>query len=70
LLVILTTTCLLFLLLLLLLLQVHGANGYLLDQFWKDSTNQRSDQYGGSDENKARWERKQSSQSTNQTAWH
>jgi 2,4-dienoyl-CoA reductase-like NADH-dependent reductase (Old Yellow Enzyme family) len=40
--------------LLLLLLQVHGANGYLLDQFWKDSTNSRSDQYGGSDENKAR----------------
>ncbi|KAF6263436.1 putative 12-oxophytodienoic acid reductase [Scenedesmus sp. NREL 46B-D3] len=34
--------------------EVHGANGYLLDQFWKDSTNQRSDEYGGSDENKAR----------------
>eukprot|EP00775_Hariotina_reticulata_P009807 gene9807-9965_t len=34
--------------------EVHGANGYLLDQFWKDSSNTRTDQYGGSDENKAR----------------
>lgn len=34
--------------------EIHGANGYLLDQFWKDSTNQRTDEYGGSDENKAR----------------
>ncbi|WIA16671.1 hypothetical protein OEZ86_008141 [Tetradesmus obliquus] len=34
--------------------EVHGANGYLLDQFWKDSTNSRTDGYGGSDENKAR----------------
>jgi hypothetical protein len=33
---------------------VHGANGYLLDQFWKDSSNQRTDGYGGSDANKAR----------------
>ncbi|WP_263260521.1 alkene reductase [Pseudomonas sp. RIT-PI-S] len=34
--------------------EVHGANGYLLDQFLQSSTNQRSDQYGGSLENRAR----------------
>ncbi|AYN93818.1 alkene reductase [Pseudomonas sp. LTJR-52] len=34
--------------------EVHGANGYLLDQFLQTSTNQRSDQYGGSIENRAR----------------
>ena len=34
--------------------EIHGANGYLLDQFLQDSTNQRSDQYGGSVENRAR----------------
>lgn len=34
--------------------EVHGANGYLLDQFLQDSTNQRTDQYGGSVENRAR----------------
>jgi N-ethylmaleimide reductase len=34
--------------------EVHGANGYLLDQFLEDGTNQRSDQYGGSIENRAR----------------
>lgn len=28
--------------------EVHAANGYLIDQFLRDSTNQRSDQYGGS----------------------
>ncbi|MCT6701033.1 alkene reductase [Rheinheimera sp. 4Y26] len=33
---------------------VHGANGYLLDQFLQDSTNLRSDEYGGSIENRAR----------------
>jgi 2,4-dienoyl-CoA reductase-like NADH-dependent reductase (Old Yellow Enzyme family) len=33
---------------------IHGANGYLLDQFLQDSTNQRTDQYGGSLENRAR----------------
>lgn len=37
-----------------LLMQVHGANGYLLDQFWKDSTNLRTDEYGGSVENQGR----------------
>jgi 2,4-dienoyl-CoA reductase-like NADH-dependent reductase (Old Yellow Enzyme family) len=34
--------------------EVHGANGYLLDQFLQDSTNQRTDTYGGSIENRAR----------------
>jgi 2,4-dienoyl-CoA reductase-like NADH-dependent reductase (Old Yellow Enzyme family) len=34
--------------------EVHGANGYLLDQFLQDSTNQRTDAYGGSIENRAR----------------
>ncbi|MGE9763427.1 alkene reductase [Pseudomonas sp. PDM20] len=34
--------------------EVHGANGYLLDQFLQSSTNQRTDQYGGSVENRAR----------------
>lgn len=34
--------------------EVHSANGYLLDQFLQDSTNQRTDQYGGSLENRAR----------------
>ncbi|MGI4861117.1 MAG: alkene reductase [Janthinobacterium lividum] len=34
--------------------EVHGANGYLLDQFLQDSTNQRTDQYGGTIENRAR----------------
>jgi len=34
--------------------EIHGANGYLLDQFAKDGTNQRSDAYGGSIENRAR----------------
>jgi len=34
--------------------EVHGANGYLLDQFLRDSTNQRTDQYGGSIANRTR----------------
>lgn len=34
--------------------EIHGANGYLLDQFLQDSTNHRSDHYGGSIENRAR----------------
>jgi 2,4-dienoyl-CoA reductase-like NADH-dependent reductase (Old Yellow Enzyme family) len=34
--------------------EVHGANGYLLDQFLQDSTNQRTDAYGGAVENRAR----------------
>jgi N-ethylmaleimide reductase len=35
-------------------IEIHGANGYLLDQFLEDSTNQRTDEYGGSVENRAR----------------
>ncbi len=35
--------------------EVHGANGYLIDQFLRDGTNQRSDGYGGSIEKRARF---------------
>ncbi len=35
-------------------IEVHGANGYLLDQFLQDGSNQRHDNYGGSIENRAR----------------
>ncbi|MCP5274028.1 MAG: alkene reductase [Burkholderiales bacterium] len=34
--------------------EIHGANGYLLDQFLRDGTNHRTDAYGGSLENRAR----------------
>jgi len=34
--------------------EIHGANGYLLDQFLKDGSNIRTDAYGGSVENRAR----------------
>jgi 2,4-dienoyl-CoA reductase-like NADH-dependent reductase (Old Yellow Enzyme family) len=34
--------------------EIHGANGYLLDQFLQSSTNKRTDAYGGSLENRAR----------------
>jgi N-ethylmaleimide reductase len=34
--------------------EVHGANGYLIDQFLRDSINDRSDAYGGSIANRAR----------------
>ncbi|GAA5143627.1 alkene reductase [Prosthecobacter algae] len=34
--------------------EIHGANGYLLDQFLQTSTNQRTDEYGGPLENRAR----------------
>ncbi|TRX76336.1 alkene reductase [Pseudomonas mangiferae] len=34
--------------------EIHGANGYLLDQFLQDTTNTRTDGYGGSLENRAR----------------
>ena len=34
--------------------EVHGANGYLLDQFLQSGSNQRTDEYGGSIENRAR----------------
>ena len=35
--------------------EIHGANGYLLDQFTRDGTNQRDDAYGGSLENRLRF---------------
>ena len=35
--------------------EVHGANGYLIDQFLRDGANQRTDAYGGSVENRARF---------------
>ncbi|MBF5041142.1 alkene reductase [Aggregicoccus sp. 17bor-14] len=34
--------------------ELHAANGYLLDQFLRDSANRRTDAYGGSVENRAR----------------
>lgn len=34
--------------------EIHGANGYLLDQFIRDGSNRRTDSYGGSAENRAR----------------
>ena len=35
--------------------EVHGANGFLIDQFLHDSSNQRTDEYGGSIQNRARF---------------
>lgn len=35
--------------------EIHGANGYLLDQFLTDYLNQRTDEYGGSPENRVRF---------------
>src|SRR5215831_18742543 len=35
--------------------EVHAANGYLIDQFLRDRTNKRSDQYGGGTENRTRF---------------
>jgi len=35
--------------------EVHGANGYLIDQFLQDNSNRRTDAYGGSVENRARF---------------
>ena len=36
-------------------IELHGANGYLIDQFLKSGANQRTDEYGGSIENRARF---------------
>ena len=36
-------------------MEVHAANGYLLDQFIQDVTNKRTDEYGGSIEKRARF---------------
>ena len=35
--------------------EVHGANGYLIDQFLRDSANKRIDDYGGAIENRTRF---------------
>ena len=35
--------------------EIHSANGYLIDQFLRDGTNQRTDKYGGSLENRTRF---------------
>ena len=35
--------------------EIHGANGYLLDQFLKETSNNRTDEYGGSPKNNARF---------------
>ncbi len=35
--------------------EIHAANGYLIDQFLRDGANQRTDTYGGSVENRARF---------------
>lgn len=35
--------------------EIHGANGYLVDQFLRDGSNHRTDRYGGSVENRARF---------------
>ena len=36
-------------------IEIHGAHGYLIDQFMKDGVNDRTDQYGGSLENRCRF---------------
>ncbi|MEW5421274.1 alkene reductase [Amorphus sp. 3PC139-8] len=37
--------------------EIHGANGYLIDQFLRDGANKRTDEYGGSIENRTRFMR-------------
>ena len=36
-------------------MELHGANGYLIDQFLRTSANKRTDEYGGSIENRVRF---------------
>ena len=36
-------------------IEIHGANGYLIDQFLKDGSNKRNDEYGGMIENRSRF---------------
>jgi 2,4-dienoyl-CoA reductase-like NADH-dependent reductase (Old Yellow Enzyme family) len=36
-------------------IEIHAANGYLIDEFLQSKTNQRTDQYGGSKENRTRF---------------
>lgn len=36
-------------------IEVHGAHGFLVDQFFQDSSNKRTDEYGGSVENRTRF---------------
>ncbi|NYT77441.1 alkene reductase [Alcaligenaceae bacterium] len=36
-------------------IEIHGANGYLIDQFLHDGSNRRNDEYGGSIENRTRF---------------
>lgn len=36
-------------------IELHGANGYLIEQFLHPDANQRTDEYGGSDENRSRF---------------
>lgn len=35
--------------------EIHGANGYLIDQFMKDTVNDRTDEYGGSLQNRCKF---------------
>lgn len=35
--------------------ELHGANGYIVDQFLRDKVNKRTDEYGGSYENRLRF---------------
>lgn len=36
-------------------MELHAANGYLVDQFLRDGVNDRTDEYGGSIENRSRF---------------
>ena len=47
--------------------EIHGANGYLIDQFLRDASNHRTDEYGGSIENRLRFLREVSQAVT--SAW-